>query len=860
MGLKYIFGGPGSGKTMTCFDEIYNLCDKTDRPLIYIVPEQFSLLAEKRLAERFEGKAVIKGQVLSFNRLAYNIFSENGTGAMAVLDRTGKIMLIRRAFSNVANKLLYYKNVKITNGFIDNISQTITEFSQYNVDTKAVSTVGENTALNFKLRDLSLIIEEYERLSVSYLSADDTLNKLIERIDTSEFLRGAHVWIDNFYGFTIQEYKVIEGLFMGAESVNICVNIDNGLVHYDDISELDPFYEIKSMVNRLTDIAKKAGIKTHEHIQLKKNARYGEALEIKYLTDNYNKYIRAPFTGENNRIKLSLFKNKYEEVEAGAALIHHMVRERGYRYADIGILTGDLLSYDNDVTSAFARYNIPVFVDKRLDLVNHPLTEYIRSLIRIVVDNWSYDSVFNLLKTGLTPFEPTDIDILENYCIAYGIRGDMWKNLKYWSYGFGDKGRFNQGQILAVREKVYDYIYFFTGKYRRSEKYKTNKICLDIYRYLMDMDIPRKIEKMCTYAMDNSEMGLYRRHFSIWLNVMGVFEKLNDIFGEESFKFDQFAEIIESGLGCADMGIIPPSQDQVSLGDLYRSRFDEIKVLLILGATSEAFPKIERDVKLLDDNERATLKNAGITLGPSNVRKTGINSYLVYAAMVKASDYLYIFCPETDGVNSLRVSPVFDRIEKMFNNAYLDKAFLDDYISTEEAMFRRVVKAVYEARGENIESLKDYALRLWYAKKQGYNGILESVVSTDYYGNERLSECSVDMIYGENTKTSVSRLERFVECPFSFYVKYGLEAEKRQSYHIQRVDLGNLFHEILEIFARIVRAKNLSWGRLSYEQINEMVDLAYVQINETRKSDLFINEARSRFILERTKKIAKTSI
>jgi ATP-dependent helicase/nuclease subunit B len=141
------------------------------------------------------------------------------------------------------------------------------------------------------------------------------------------------------------------------------------------------------------------------------------------------------------------------------------------------------------------------------------------------------------------------------------------------------------------------------------------------------MSIPEKLEKMCADAMANNEMALYRRHFSIWSNVMGVFEKLNDIFGEESFKFSQFAEIIESGLGCADMGIIPPGQDQVSLGDLYRSRFDEIKVLFILGATSEVFPKIEREVKLLDDNERANLERLGIRLGPNNARKTGINSY-----------------------------------------------------------------------------------------------------------------------------------------------------------------------------------------------------------------------------------------
>jgi ATP-dependent helicase/nuclease subunit B len=228
--------------------------------------------------------------------------------------------------------------------------------------------------------------------------------------------------------------------------------------------------------------------------------------------------------------------------------------------------------------------------------------------------------------------------------------------------------------------------------------------------------------------------------------------------------------------------------------------------------------------------------------------------------MVKASDYLYIFCPETDGVNTLHMSPVFDRMEKMFKDAYLDRSVLENYISTEEAMFNKAVKAVYEAGNGHIKNAKDYALSLWYKDKQGYKGILESAGSTDYYGNERLSAYSIDMIYGENTKTSVSRLERFVECPFSFFVKYSLEAEDRQSYHIQRVDLGNLFHEILEIFARIVRAKDLSWSGLSYEKINEIVDLAYVQINETRKSDLFINEARSRFILERTKKIAKTSI
>ena len=61
MGIRFIYGRAGTGKSYTCVDEIYKKSKGNDKPLILIVPEQLSFRAEKALIDNCSGTIKIRG-------------------------------------------------------------------------------------------------------------------------------------------------------------------------------------------------------------------------------------------------------------------------------------------------------------------------------------------------------------------------------------------------------------------------------------------------------------------------------------------------------------------------------------------------------------------------------------------------------------------------------------------------------------------------------------------------------------------------------------------------------------------------------------------------------------------------------
>src|SRR5699024_7491605 len=83
--------------------------------------------------------------------------------------------------------------------------------------------------------------------------------------------------------------------------------------------------------------------------------------------------------------------------------------------------------------SAFQRkaeiLHTPLFVDTKRSVSYHPGVETLRALLHLAAADYSYESVFRYLKSGMSDFTDEETDTLENYVIWAGIRGySMWKN------------------------------------------------------------------------------------------------------------------------------------------------------------------------------------------------------------------------------------------------------------------------------------------------------------------------------------------------------------------------------------------------------------------------------------------------
>ena len=233
MSLRVIYGRVGCGKSRFCLDDIKNRLDKGgENPLILLVPEQYSLQAEKNLVETVEAGGIMRADILTFRRMAYRVFNEVGGIAKSHVNSAGKNMILYRLLEEISDKLQVSGAGVKQPGYISLMSKLISEFKHYNISPELLQKAGESLneadILKRKLHDLSLVYSSFnEALNIEYSDSDDDLTRLYNKMDESGLFDGAEIWIDEFSGFTPQEYNVIGKLLKKACRVTVTLCADS---------------------------------------------------------------------------------------------------------------------------------------------------------------------------------------------------------------------------------------------------------------------------------------------------------------------------------------------------------------------------------------------------------------------------------------------------------------------------------------------------------------------------------------------------------------------------------------------------------------------------------------------------------
>ena len=102
----------------------------------------------------------------------------------------------------------------------------------------------------------------------------------------------------------------------------------------------------------------------------------------------------AGYEAKQQGIYISVAPNPRAELEETVRLIHRMVREDGMRYQDFAVLTGDLSVYGTYAREIFEKCGVPYFVDEKHSVLMNPFVEFLRAAIEMVVQSFSYESVF----------------------------------------------------------------------------------------------------------------------------------------------------------------------------------------------------------------------------------------------------------------------------------------------------------------------------------------------------------------------------------------------------------------------------------------------------------------------------------
>ncbi|WP_250673497.1 helicase-exonuclease AddAB subunit AddB [Paraclostridium ghonii] len=847
MSLRFIFGRGGSGKTTYCLEEISKqVNDDGTAPIILIVPEQYTFESEKRLSNYLKKDPYLRARVLSFKTLSNIVFSQVGGLTDININASGRSMMIYKALEGVSNDLEIFAKAASQPGFIGTIADMISELKQYSITYESLENIAgevQSETLKLKLQDISKIYANYEKiLHENYIDSQDLLVSLADKIESCSYFDDAIIYIDEFTGFTPNQYKVIKSLLYKASQVNISLTLDNNLVK--SYNKTDVFSRTKFTEEKLRKLYLEAGVSIKPEISLNstKIKRFEGNKELEHLERNYYLYPYKTYEQETESISIKEFSNLYSEVEQIAKEIIFLVRDKKARYRDITVVTRDLNRYDFLVQSIFNEYDIPNFIDSKKEAKSNPIIVLIIASLEMKNRSYNYETMFRYLKSGLLGISIEDISLIENYVLANGIKGKKWFEEK-WNYRVYHKLNEDENEyeidIINRVNEIKDIIIkpIINLQKKLEGKNKAKDICKYIYEFLLDINIPNTIQIMIDDFKDKNEIDLANQYAQVWEIVVDILDQIVEIMGEDVISLDKFIKVISIGFDEYELATVPPSLDQVLVSSVDRMKNPNTKHLYLMGTTDGIFPLISKDGGILNDSDRKNLGDNRVEVDIDSKTKTFEEQFLVYRALTSTKCSLTVTYPISDHEGkTLRPSIIVSRLKKIFPNIK-NQSYLNDtkYYSSEEIVenittkaptFNELIKSIKEFEEEKSINPVWLDVYKYFIQNEEYHRRSKNIVEGLNYTNQvkQVESEKIRALY-DNRLFSVSRLEKYAQCPFAYFIQYGLKAKERKEFEFTPPDFGTFVHNILDKFSKQLSKDNLDWREITNAYIVEKVTL-----------------------------------
>ena len=866
MGLRIIYGKAGSGKSEFCFSEISKLLD-TQENILIITPEQFSFTAEKKLMQVAKKNAVTNAEVITLSRMAYRVMQEVGNDDVSnlsnnvekkMLSKPAKAMLIHSIIDKNKNELKFLGK---SDENVDLSMQAITEFKKHKITTNLLEdTINEleDEYLKVKLKDMKIIYESFEnQIMQRYLDDTDLLTYLEQNIKKSDIAKNSIIYIDEFMGFTKQEYGILAKLIELAKQVNLTLCIDTLNPSANPISDI--FYSNKVTLSKILNLQEEYHFKLDEPVCLHENHRF-KNIELKKLEQNIFNTKSTVYEKNVDNIELFLAKNQYSEIENVASKITRLVKEDGLRYKEISVISKDLQKYSNLIRAIFNKYDIPVFIDEKRDLNQNVIIKYILSILEVIDKNFSFDSVMNYLKSGFTDIDEDEIFVFENYCIKWGIKYNKWK--KEFTY---DKQTKEQ-EVLRLEEIRKNLIIPLIDLRQKVQKTnQVNEIATCLYNFLEEQNFEAKLTQKIKKLQENGLQDLITEYKKSYEIIINLFDDMVNIFENETMEISKFIECFKVGLKNSSLNKIPGTQDQVIVGDVERSRSHKVKAIFIIGVNDGIFPSNNKDEGFFNDIDRENLKENGIELANGTLENLYEENFNIYKAFTTAENKLYISYASSDSTGkSLRPSMLIMKLKKIFPNIIEQS----DVINKEYKVLNK--KVTYEELLENIFNMQSSKKidEIWYLvykyyKNQNEVALNEDLKGIKYTNNPKDIESSVvEKLYGNTLKTSVSRLEKYSSCPFSYFLQYGLNLKEKEELKVQSFNTGSFMHETIDSFFGYVKEEDIKLPSLLEDEvlIENIVEKIIGEELELGKNAIFMATSKYKALVKRLKRIVTKAL
>lgn len=857
MELKIVTGRAKTGKsTYLCNDAFSRLNNNSNVNLLYIVPEQMTYSTELDIIKKFDETGLMNMQITSFKKLEYMVFDEIGGLKLADINDYGKIMLLKQICDKNIDKLGVYRKALYKDGFLREFNSFIRELKKNSIDSEKLDKIDlsqiNNELLKRKLSDIKLIYKSMEEITHdNYFDDEDKTEYFINNICSSKLIRNSYIYIDNFESMVGQRLKVIKKLVEYSKGVTISLNIDNRCLKY--LEAADDYEVFKITFDTLVQyrrIAEELGIQI-EFIELNKS--FIDNAEIKALDDNMFTLSQMVCDKDPVSVHLSSSMNYYTEIENVCRQITELVRDKGYRYKDIAVVTPGIDLYEVNIRKVFTQFDIPYFMDIKKDIMSNPFVKYILSILDMLNYNFKHESVFEYLKTGFSSFDYGEVDKLENFALQYGIEGNRWFRkftMKCDNVDYYEKLRKTIANDFSSLRK----------------EFKTLHTSEDITKFLYNIFNKHGIrEKISKKSDEFKHTGKYELAFlntQVWNVVIDIFEQIILTSKNVEISTIQYRKIIEAGFSEIKLGIIPPTLDKVVVGDMDRAFINNYRAIFLIGANEGVLLGFSADKGLLLDDEKEILKSAGLNLLSTSLYKNYMDKHVFYKVLTKASENICLSYSlgTTDG-KALQPSIYIDKIKTIFPKISIKSDLsnrLDiDFVMTKRSTLEYLIEKMREySEGKHINEIWKDVYGYYIKNSDSLSYIINS--GLDYKNIvENIKETDIDKLYGEFLRMSVSKLENYASCPFKFFLDFGIKPIPRKELKVEYYDIGDIFHACVEKFTGLIINSEINVKNVKKEEVLfEMNECIEAVLNEkcSDNSALEYNE-RNKYIKDKIKRL-----
>ena len=879
MSLRFYFGPSGSGKSHRIYEEIMQrAAQEPGRNFLIIVPDQFTMQTQKDLVMRSDRGGILNIDVLSFGRLSHRILEEVGTKEMPVLDDTGKSLVLQKIAADLKEQLPAMGSLLHKQGYIHEVKSAISEFMQYGISTqdmdKLIASAEKRGALAMKLRDLKTLYRGFQDyIRDHFITTEETLDVLRRSLVKSKILPDSVVVFDGFTGFTPIQNRLIQELMRVCEETIVTVTIGEEEDPYQMDGEQKLFHLSKKTVADLVKLAAETEVTRGEDVFVKGGPnRFTEAPALCYLEQNMFRYQYEPYTEKQCEIRMFEALSPREEVHQTALYIRKLIREEGLTYRDIAVVIGDLEGYASYVETEFGQLEIPCFLDRTRGIVLNPMIEYIKSALQLYIRDFSYDTVFHFLRSGMVDISREEIDELENYVIRTGARGYrtysrlFTRKTEEMQQGSGqedtERAEETMERLNRIRQQFADTVEIL----HMAPRAKAGEYVDHLYDFLEQNQVQQKLLNYQQRFEQEGDLAKAREYAQIYRLVMDLLDQIYELLGEEEISLQEFADILEAGFGEITVGTIPQNVDRIVVGDMERTRLKQVKVLFFLGVNDGNIPKNASKGGIISDMDREFLIESGTEMAPSPRQQMYIQRLYLYLNMTKPSERLYLSYAKvnSDG-KGIRPSYLIDTVRKLFPQLAVEypqnRSRLEQIEGRQEGA-RYLAEELREYADGTLqeEERQDFYLmyRAYEADPEGRDRLTAAAFRR--YKESGLSRIVARALYGRQLENSVSRLETYAACACRHFLQYGLSLQEREEFGFEVSDMGNVYHAVLENFAGKLAESGRTWWDFDENFATQAIKEAVEGYAATYGETVLHSSARNEYAITRMSRILTRTV